>query len=803
MFFNYIKITLRNLYKEKLYAAINIFGLSLGIACCIILGLFLRSELTYDRHHLKHKQVFRIALERNNKGKIDTFAVCSREMGPMLARDYPEIEAYVRFQNIGRVLFQHEDDAFYWDDVYLADKNVFDVFTHKIIYGDPKTALSDPLSMAVSESFARRYFGDANPIGKTISSDAALNKITLVFADLPENTHLKYNALISYPQNNSPEDETRQNRMLFSVSDYTYLLMPEGYHAEFFQEIYRPFYARYMAPIAREGYSVRAWLEPLADIHLKSDIQYDRPSGNILHVYAFSAVALFILLVACINYINLSTARSMKRGREVGMRKVLGATRSQLIIQFLGESIFLALIALVIGVILVKAAFIFTPINNLLDKHQLMNLNDEPVLLLWMLGLSLVVGLVSGIYPAFHLSSIQPISNLTGTPHSGKGGFRVRQTLVLIQFIISIGIIASTILMGIQMEYVSNKPLGFNKENQMILSLRGADLIERIPTIRNELLKDRHILAVSTTIHMPGGRVSTNSFAVENNDGVMESQSVKRMQVGEDFIKVMGIELSKGRDFSGKLLTDEEGSVLVNETMVKRMGWVEPLGKRTAWGRVIGVVKDFHFLSLHRQFEPLVMHTTKDDFSNMQPEARMRQFRRLVVNISGEEMARTLKYIQDVFEDFDTRHPFEYEFLNDLLDGLYVSERRLMKLTGIFSGICILISCLGLFGLAAFTTEKRTKEIGIRKVLGASTFQIIVMLSRGILLIVLAASVVASLIAWYAIEEWLTGFAYHVGINPLVFVLSAAIAMVVAFGTVALQSFKTAQENPVKALRYE
>jgi putative ABC transport system permease protein len=724
-------------------------------------------------------------------------------MGPMLARDYPEIEAYVRFQHIGRVLFQHEDDAFYWDDVYLADKNVFDVFTHKIIYGDPKTALSDPHSMAISESFARRYFGDANPIGKTISSDTVLNKITLVFDDLPENTHLKYDVLISYPRSTSPGDEAQQNRMLFSVSDYTYLLMPKGYQAEFFQEIYRTFYARYMAPIAKEGYSVRAWLEPLADIHLKSDIQHDRPKGNILHIYAFSAVALFILLVACINYINLATARSMKRGREVGMRKVLGATRPQLIAQFLGESIFFTLIALVIGVILVKAAFIFTPINKLLDKHQLMNLNDEPVLLLWMLGLSIAVGLISGIYPAFHLSSVQPISNLTGTTHSGKRGFRVRQTLVLIQFIISIGIIASTILMGIQMEYVTNKPLGFKKENQMIIGLRGADLIEKVPVIRNELLKDHNILAVSTTLHLPGAFVSVNSFPVENNEGVMESQSVSRMQVGEDFIKVMGIKLSKGRDFSKKLLSDEGGSVLVNETRVKRMGWVEPIGKRTAWGRVIGVVKDFNFYSLHRQFEPLVMHTTQDDFSKMPPAARMGQFRNFIVNISGEEMSKTLKYIQDVFEEFDPKNPFEYAFLGDFFDSLYVSEHQLMKLTGIFSGICILISCLGLFGLAAFTTEQRTKEIGVRKVLGASTFQIIVMLSRNILIIVLGASIIASVIAWYAISEWLNGFAFHVGINPLVFVISAVIALAVAFGTVALQSFKAAQENPVKALRYE
>ena len=809
MFGSHIKIALRTLYREKMYVLINVSGLSLGIACCIILGLFLRSELTYDRHHEQHERIFRVANEVTTSGKVDAAAITSSALALLLSKDYPEIETYVRFRFNSRMLLRHGEDAFYWENVFIADENVFDVFTHQYIYGDPEGALADPSSIAVSESFAKKYFGDANPIGETIKSDMSQYKITLVYADLPENTHLKYDALITYNSLPAfPENESILRQMLWGISDYTYLLMPEDYPVESFKDITEAFYKRYMEKIGESmNSSFRFWLEPLTDIHLESDLIYDHPTGNRLHVYGFSAVAVFILLVACINYMNLATARSLKRAREVGMRKVLGASRPQLIVQFLGESIFFSLISLLIGLALVKVAFVLTPIGDLLGKQQLMNLSEEPILLGAMLALGVFTGLVSGAYPALYLSSVLPISALTATSRSGRRGVWLWQILVSLQFVISIGVIACTILMAAQMNYIANKPLGFNQENQVMIRLQGADLIEKVPTIRNELAKNNRILDISTASVVPGGIIPLNLVQVEDEKGVMTSQTVSVMPVGEDFLKVMEIPLLMGRDFSKKLLTDIGTSVVVNETLVERMGWAEPLGKRLSAGpmvgRVIGVVRDFHFKSLHRQVEPLVMVAPRDDFSALPPAARPMVSRTLLLRISGEDVSQTLSYLSDQFVAFDPKHPFEYEFLDDSLDQLYMSERRLMRLTGIFSGICIFISCLGLFGLSAFTTEKRTKEIGIRKVLGAKTLQIILMLSRGIVGIMMIAAVIASLLAYVAIDEWLSSFAYRAGINPLVFVLSALVAMAVAFLTLALQSFKTANANPVHALRYE
>ncbi len=798
MILNYLKITIRNLYKEKLYAVINITGLSIGIACCIILGLFLRSELTYDRHNLKHERIFRLMVDVYFNGKLeyDTIndPITNWEWAPQLAKEYPEIEAYVRFHNMGRIPFRHEEKNLNWDNVYTADEKVFEVFTHNIVYGDPKTALSEPYCMAVSEGFAIKYFGNSNPVGNIITSNNTHYKITLVFADLPENSHTKYDGLISYNRSQSGEAQP-YNERLKGMNYHTYLLMSEGYQADSFKNIGKSFYARHFKKEwEKDGFSAALWLKPLADIHLKSDPKIR------FYIYGLSAVAIFILLIACFNYMNLATARSMKRGLEVGIRKVLGETRLQLIVQFLGESIFFSLVSLLIGLVLVEVVTRVTPINSLLGKQVLMDLSDKPDLLLWMLGLSLVVGFFSGIYPAIYLSSAIPVSTIAGTTRSGKKGFRVRQILVLVQFIISISVISSAILMALQIRYVAGKSLGFNKDNRLVITVRDTNKSKKVSALKQELLKNSRVLAISETHEMVTGSAFNNFYNAENNDGVIEEQrmSISQMTIGEDFIDVMGIDLVEGKNISHKLWSRAKRHILVNETMVEKMGWKEPVGKRVQLGEVqfavIGVVKDFHFFSLHKKIGPLIIWTWPDG---------VKFSRLLIVKVTGDEIPETLKFIQETFEEFDSEHPFEYRFLDDALNDFYKAEQRLMKLIGIFSVVCILISCLGLFGLAAFTTEQRTKEIGVRKVLGASTFRIIAMLSRGILLIVMAASVISSLVTWYAIDEWLTGFAYHAGINPMVFVLSAAIALAVALGTVALQSFKTANENPVKALRYE
>jgi len=812
MFINFLKVTIRNLYREKRYAIINIFGLSLAIACCIILGLYLRSELTYDRHNTKYKQIYRVVNEFNMNGKVDTSAFTSLSLGPLLAEDYPEIKGFVRFYSSNReILLKHDDKAFYWKNIYDADVNIFDVFTHDIIYGDPKTALVDPASVAVSESFAKKYFGNANPIGEIISNDADKSfKITLVFADLPDNSHLKYDALFSIKKIEwaNLDNTTVRNQMLYTLLAYTYLLLPEGYDVHAFKNISESFFTKHMAEIGKAvNVSWRCWLQPLADIHFQSEVAYDLPTANKLNIYGFMAVAFFILLVACINYMNMATARAAKRAKEVGMRKILGAGRTGLTFQFLGESIFFSLVALLLGIMFVELALNLTPINDLLGKPLTLNLNQEPVLFGWMILFSLVVGLISGIYPSLYLSSMVPLSALVKSNRPGKGNIRLRELLVLVQFIISVAVIASALLMALQMRYISHKPLGFNKENKVIITLKGSDLIEKTPVIKKELLKNSNILGMSTCNIILGQLMCNDVCNVDNNDGVMEIMTLKNMSVGEDFIEVMGMQIVEGRDFSKKLLTDVGTSFIVNEAMVKKMGWKEPLGKRiqSGWfnGHVIGVVKDFHFASLHSPVESFAMDKMTFGFAPPTDEQRKNKTIFLVINISGKEVSRTLAFLQEKFAEFDPVHPLNYKFLDDMLDQLYVSEQRMMKLIGIFSGVCILISCMGLFGLVAFTTEQRTKEIGIRKVLGATTWQIITMLSRRILFLVLGGAVIASLVAYYVMDEWLIQFAYRIGINPLVFIFSAIVAIGVAFITVALQSYKTARANPVEALRYE
>lgn len=804
-----IKAALRIFYREKTYALINLSGLSLAIACCLILGLYLRSELTYDRHHVRHKEIFRVVGEYTTSGNSARCAVTPIPFGPMLKENYPEVRDYVRFSQLGRILIRSNDKALYWEDAYSADANVFDIFTHKILYGDPKTALKDPSSAAVSETFARKYFGDVNPIGKTIQAELVPQiprKITLVFRDLPENTHLKYHVLFRF-EDLPPSVDRR--RMLFNIGLFTYLVMPENYDVSDFKAISTSFFARFMEDTGKAiGQTWQSWLQPLADIHLYSDVSYDRPGGNRYYIYGFAAVAVFILLVACINYVNLAIARSARRTKEIGMRRILGVPRGRLVFRFLGESVLFAIIAMVIGIALVEIAIKLTPLNELFGKSLTFGLRDEPVLLLWIMGLSLFVGLISGLYPAAYLSSISPLSAVTSSQGGGRGSFRLRELLVLIQFTVSVIVIACTLAMAMQMRYVANKPLGFEKHNRVIINLRGLDLIEKYPVIKNELLQDSRILGVSVS-DAPLGleRFSILHSTVDSEDGAPGKIILANMHVGNDFVEVMGMQLVSGRDFSKRLLTDVGTTFVVNETLANNRGWKNPLGKRIQMGgingKVIGVVKDFHAKSLHSPVEPFVLYQFDDNYQNVSPEVRAAIGRTLIVNIAGKDVQPTLRLLQDKFTAYDPKHPFEYEFLDEMIDELYLSEERLMKMVGIFAGICIFISCLGLFGLAAFATEQRSKEIGVRKVLGASASQIILMLSRKTLWLVFAGSIVASIVAYYAIEEWLSGFAYRVGIHPLIFVVSAAVVIAVAFITIALQSYKTAQTDPAQTLRYE
>ena len=802
---------LRSLLRDKTYTLINIAGLSLAIASCLVLGMYLRNELTYDRHFANYDRIYRVETEFRADGRSQRVALASGALAPMLAEELADVQAYVRFTPPGSWLtatdrvIRHDGDAFTWSDVYVTDPNVFEVFTHDILFGDPKTALVDPMSAAVSRTFAHKYFGDANPLGQVITLDNGEQRtITLVFADLPSNTHLKYDALFSYNGVPAPQDETERARALFGGDNFTFLVLPEHYDVSRFAAVTQAFYERHMAARGRElhapGWS--AWLRPLADIHLHSDVEWDRPTGNIYYLYGLEAAAAFLLAIACINHVNLATAGAARRAREIGTRKILGATRTALALRFIAESLALSVAALFVALLVVELVVPRTPIADWLGAATPLRPTSEPVVLAAAIGFTALVGLVAGLYPALYLAAIPPLTALTRGDRVGSG-LRLRELLVLVQFTVTACVIACTLLMTAQMSYVANRPLGFEETGKLVVTLRGTDVLERIPTVEDELLGDDRIRGATSANQLPGFEGVSSFMDMETNDGSVKGVLVNHLQVQQNFARVLGMRIAAGRDLSAKVATDPRFAPIVNEALVREMGWTNPIGKRMGRGEVIGVVRDFNFKSLHMPVEPLVMYEAPTSFASVPAQLRPLQNRFLVLDVATRDLNGTLAFVERTLRKFDPEHPFEYRFLDEQLGRQYSAEQHLMKLIGVFAAICVFVACLGLFGLATFTTARRTKEIGIRKVLGASTAQIVALLSARTVLLVAIGSPVASALAYAVMARWLAAFAYRVVVSPAPFVLAAALSLAVALGTVSLQALGTARTRPVTTLRHD
>jgi putative ABC transport system permease protein len=806
---------LRSLLRDWLYTLINVAGLSLAIASCVVLGLYLRSELTYDRHNVNHDRIYRVATELKANGRSERVALASGELAPLLAEELGDVQAFVRFVPPGGWLtatdrvIRHGEDAFTWSDIFVTDPNVFEVFTHEILYGDPRAALLDPSSAAVSRTFARKYFGDANPLGEVLTLDNGQQlTITLVFADLPPNTHLKYDVLLSYARMPPVRDETERAMALFGSDNFTFLVLPEHYDVRRFESAAEAFYDRHMAARGRElhaeGWS--AWLQPLDDIHLYSDVAWDRPTGNRYYVYGLEAAVAFLLLIACINHVNLATAGAARRAREIGTRKILGATRRALALRYLGESLCVSIAALVIALLVVELVVPRSPVADWLGTAASLRVTNAPVVLAATIGFALVVGLLSGLYPALYLASIPALTAMTRGDKLGGSGLRLRELLVLVQFTVTACVIACTLVMASQMRYVANRPLGFEDRGKLVVTLRGTDVLERIPTIESELLADERVLAATSANNLPGMNGVSSYMDIERDDGSVNGVLVNHLQVQENFVAVLGMRIVAGRSFSPDVAADPRTAMIVNETLVRQMGWTEPIGKRMGRQRnrtVIGVVRDFHFESLHAPVEALVMYVAPTSFANIPPEAQPLQNRFLVLDVATRDVGGTLAYIERTLRKFDSEHPFEYRFLDETLGRQYSAEQHLMRLIGVFSAICIFVACLGLFGLATFTTARRTKEIGIRKVLGASASQIVALLSKRTVLLVAIGSAVASAFSYAAMARWLQAFAYRIDVTAGPFLLAATISLGVALGTVALQSLGAARAKPARSLRQE
>ena len=815
----YLKFAFRTFWRDRFYTLLNIVGLAVGIAVSIIILLYLQNDITYDRHHEKHRQIYRLVYNAQAEGMgIEIHpANSARSLGPMLQKDFPEILSFVRFEGTGLTLVNvpNKERATPYNEEQLmrTDSTVFTIFSHPFLSGDPKTALREKNSIVLTTTLAQKYFGDQEALGKTLwlGEEKEPYFVTGVIEDLPDNSHLKFDGLLSgLAEGVLPDqDGVFNSEILWNGDVYTYLLFPEGYQpAEFFSK-QSPFYEQYLKPFG-EQVNGKLWfyLEPLADIHFYSQQDRDEPQGNIAYLYAFGSIGLAILLLACINYMNMATARSGSRGKEVGMRKVLGSSRSSLFFSFLSESLILSFFALILALGLVEIVLVATPFNALIQKDLSLDLLHNPVLLTGVTGITLIVGILSGLYPAFYVPSVHTIKSLKGTFKSSVAGLHLRKTLVTLQFVISIAVVICTFLMQEQIDFMRNTELGFDKEHLLLVSIQDPSVEQQIPVIRHELEANPNVLATTSSYHVPGAAVGNQVYVAET-DSAMTNSGFSVLTVGQDYLKTMGIELLAGRDFHKNISKDTDGQAfIVNETAAKALGWYQPKQKNAelegalnkkmmsfsakAPGYVVGVVQDFNVASLHNAVEPTVLVPLNEGNGSY-----------LYLRLRGENLPQTLDHIREQWTKYDPNHPFEYAFLDQKFNEQYQADERQSTLISILSGICLMISLLGVLGLSAYTAEQRTKEIGVRKILGAKVPQIIFLLFSDVMYLVVLASVIAAPVAYVLVRYWRQDFVYRAEIDVLLFVLVAVAALLTAFLTTSFHSLKIARRNPVDSLRNE
>ncbi len=786
MFKNHLKIALRNIWKHKAYSFINIVGLAIGVAACLLLLLWVQDELSFDRYHEKADRIYRIASQYESEGQIKRFVYTPAPLGPALVNEFSEIEKSVRFGRNGFVA-SYQNKRFV-EQIYFTDPEVFDVFTLPLVKGNPKNALKEPYSIVISEEMSRKYFGDEDPSGKIINLGEWHDfKVTGVFEDIPQNSHFRFNFLGLF------SDYASRHLDQWGISNYwTYILVSDNFSPHGFEKKIPSFVEKYRGKESRYVYKTSYPLQALTRIHLHSNLRGEhRPNSSIGTIYIFSAIAVFILLVACLNYISLSTARYAIRAKEVGLRKVIGATRPQLIKQFLGETFLFSFIALPLSVMLAE---LFLPLFNTLSGKKLAILYFDNIFLVPGLAIIILyVGFASGIFPAFFISALKPVSALRGMLKASSKGSSLRKTLIVSQFAISILFLISTFILFSQLNYMRNKNLGLDKEHVVTIPIYDKDALGKLETVKNEFLQNPSVLSVSVSDFFPGKATMYQNYWYE---GMHESEyhMIRWFVVDHNFIETFGIELVAGRNFSKRFPSDVDHAYILNESAVKEIGWESPIGKELEImnkGPVVGVVKDFHFRPLHQPIEPAALY--------IYPKL----FQYISVRISPTDVSRSLDFLKAKWQALVPGQTFQYSFLDEDFDKLYRAEMRLSQIFTVVTFMAIFIACLGLFGLAAFEAVQRTKEMGIRKVLGASAAGIVLLLSKEFTKWVLLANIIAWPVAYYAMNRWLQNFAYRINIGILVFIESAAVAFIVALLTVSYQAVKVSFTNPVDALRYE
>ena len=791
---NHLTLTLRHLQKHKGYTAINVVGLAVGLACCFVIVLFVRHELTFDRFHERGARIYRLIRNTTNAGTTMRSAQTESAYAVTLPEAFPEIEEAVRIWMGDNILLTRGDRHLTTQRFAFADASVFDVFTFPLVRGDPQTALQGPASVVLTEQAAQALFGAEDPIGQTFTYNNEIDlTVTGILHPLPANSHLQFDFLATTEVMRTTWRDTILHDYTTWIF-YTYVLLHPDADASSLTPKLPAFLDRYQGP--ETSRTLRLELQPLVEIHFETETRRDVDTNiERRYLYIFSAIAFFILMIGCVNFMNLATARAACRAREIGLRKVLGAFRQQLIGQFLGESVLLSLLALGLALGLVT---LFLPVfGQLLGRDVPVDVFKNSAILALLGGIGLLTGLAAGSYPALYLSAFTPVHALKGHAGQRGGATALRKGLIVTQFSLSVFLLISTLTVYNQLGYMQTRNLGFADEQVLYLEANEA-LTEHFDAFKQTLLANPNVRYVSQGGgNMPGYTGFMRTFVVPGEAGE-EAWQAQTMLVDPDFLPLLGLELVEGRNFSLDVPTDAEGAYLLNETAVRRLGWEDPLTRAfRTWdrepGRVIGVVKDFHFKSLHQRIAPLVMHLVPPGWSAWQ----------IAIRVRPEHLPETLRFLEAQWQSFAPAWPFSYRFLDEAFGQLYTSDRRLMQLVGYFAGLALLITCLGLLGLAALITEQRTREIGVRKVLGASAPGIVWLLNRDFTRLVLVACVVASPVAYLVMSGWLERFPYRIDISWPVFLMAGLTALGVAVLTVSYQSVKAALTDPVKSLRYE
>jgi len=811
---NYLRSAIRNIARHPFISFINIFGLTVGLTCCLLILAYIINERSYDKYNKNVNDIYRVTRIFYTSPGVENLhlSAVAPPFGPLLQTAFPDIKKMTRVYPNGTTALRYKEKLFNENNTVFADENFFDLFTIPIIKGDAHQSLKESYSLMMTPAMAQKYFGNEDPINKTVILDNNKHgfKVSGIFSPFPANSHMHPEILLSFNtlKDTSVYGEKQLETNFGNNSFYTYLLLPKDYNADRISSQLPNFLDEYVhfrkmnnMPATIKTHDVtKLTLQKLADIHLNSHLDDEvEENGDIKLVYIFSAIALFILLIACINYMNLSTARSALRAKEIGIRKVIGAQRKEIISQFLSESILITWLALILAIGL--TCLLLPLVNKLSNQFLSINSLLHWQVLLSVLALPFIIGLISGIYPALFMSSFIPVKVLKGMLKVGSGNISFRKVLVVMQFSISIILIVATTVVYQQLQYIQKKDLGFNKNHILTMEYTGS-LTKNFEAFKADLLKNSLVKEVGRSSRIPSGRLLDDQNASVLEGGSMQPIKVDLKFITADygFIPTYGMSLAAGRNFSKAYSTDTNNYV-INEAAVQALGWKTPqnaLAKDIKYGniqgKVIGVVKDFHFESLHQKIIPLLMEL---------PAPNNNYYHKISIKVDGNNTTAAIGAIEATWHRYLPETPFDYTFLDQKFDQLYKSEQQQGSLFTIFSCIAIFIACLGLFGLSAFTITQRVKEIGVRKVLGASVPQIVLELSKDFLTLVLVAAVIGLPISWLLMHKWLLDFAFRINVSWWVLAMAGIMALIIAFATISFQSIKAALTNPVKSLRSE